>query len=248
MATKLCGQTALITGASMGIGEAIALALAGKGMNVALFARSKSVRRRIKEKYPTVRARTYPVDVQSHKDVDKAVASVVSELGEVDILVTNAGLALGTPNRFWELPIELVNQMNGTNIAGVMYTTHAVLNRSMWPRRKGTIINISSVTGLECPPFNGEAVYHANKASLRPGCVVSHFHLQRVKYDKEAMDEFFYGYEPLVAEDLAESVLFMVSQPGRISIKAPDCVPSAQRSLSRIDRECNSRREKDSQP
>lgn len=57
------------------------------------------------------------------------------------------------------------------------------------------------------------------------------------------MDEFFYGYEPLVAEDLAEAVAFMVSRPGRVSIKALDCVPSAQRSLTRIDREWNSRRE-----
>lgn len=154
--------------------------------------------------------------------------------------------------------------MNGTNINGVMYTTHSVLNRSMWPRKRGTIVNVSSVTGLECPPFNGEAVYHANKAcvegftnslrmetagsnirvlALRPGCVVSHFHLQRVKYDKDAMDEFFYGYEPLLSEDLADAVWYMVSCPERISIKALDCVPTAQRSLTRFDREWNARRD-----
>jgi 3-hydroxy acid dehydrogenase / malonic semialdehyde reductase len=158
----------------------------------------------------------------------------------------------------------MIDQMNGTNIGGVMYTTHAVLNHSMWSRKTGTIVNISSVTGLECPPFDGEAVYHANKACLeafsnslrmetagsdirvlvlRPGCVATHFHLQRVKYDKDAMDEFFYGYEPLVAEDLAESVLFMVSRPGRTSVKALDCVPTAQRGLTRFDREWNSRRQ-----
>jgi 3-hydroxy acid dehydrogenase / malonic semialdehyde reductase len=152
--------------------------------------------------------------------------------------------------------------MNGTNIAGVMYTTHAVINKSMWPRKKGTIIMVSSVTGLECPPFDGEAVYHASKACLegfsnslrmetagsdirvlvlRPGCVATHFHLQRVKYDQDAMDEFFYGYEPLVAEDLADSVLYMLSRPGRTSIKALDCVPTAQRALTRFDREWNER-------
>lgn len=155
--------------------------------------------------------------------------------------------------------------MNGTNIAGVMYTTHSVLNRSMWPRKRGTIVNVSSVTGLEYPPFDGEAVYHANKACLegfsnslrsetagsdirvlvlRPGCVASHFHLQRVNYDPKAMDEFFYGYEPLVSEDLADAVSYMISRPGRTSIKALDCVPTAQRSLTRFDREWNSRREK----
>jgi 3-hydroxy acid dehydrogenase / malonic semialdehyde reductase len=157
----------------------------------------------------------------------------------------------------------MIQQMNGTNIAGVMYTTHSVLNHSMWPKKAGTIVNVSSVTGLECPPFDGEAVYHANKACLeafsnslrmetagsnirvlvlRPGCVATHFHLQRVKYDKDAMDEFFYGYEPLVASDLAGALLYMLSMPERTSIKALDCVPTAQRALTRFDRDWNERK------
>lgn len=157
--------------------------------------------------------------------------------------------------------------MSGTNINGVMYTTHAVLNQSMWPRKRGTIINVSSVTGLECPPFPGEAVYHASKAFLegfsnslrnetsgsnikvltvRPGVVRTHFHLQRVKYDQDAMDEFMQGYEPLVAEDVAESVLYMLTLPERVSIKALDVVPTAQRSLTCFDREWDSRQKSDS--
>lgn len=179
-------------------------------------------------------------------------------------LYVQAGLALGAPARFWELPIEQIQQMTGTNIDGVMYMTHSVIRHSMWPRKKGVILNVSSVTGLECPPFDGEAVYHASKAflegfsnslrmetagsdikilTLRPGVVVTNFHLQRVKFDQEAMDEFMQGYEPLVAEDLAESVLFMLRVPIRISIKALDCVPTAQRGLTRFDRDWNSRRE-----
>lgn len=236
----------------------------------------------ILEKGYQVKIGVYAVDIQNHSDVDKAVAQAISDLGQIDILVNNvslflnpgkyalwtnscqAGLALGAPARFWELPIELVQQMSGTNINGVMFTTHSVINRSMWPRKKGTIINVSSVTGLESPPFNGEAVYHGSKAflegfsnslrmetsesdirvlTLRPGCVDTHFHLQRVQYDKEAMDDFFKGYEPLIAEDLANSVIYMLRAPERISIKALDCVPTAQRALTRFDREWNSRRE-----
>lgn len=180
------------------------------------------------------------------------------------LTIFQAGLALGAPGRFWEIPVEQITQMSGTNINGVMYATHAILNHSMWERKRGTIINISSVTGLECPPFNGEAVYHASKAFLegftnslrmetagsdirvlvlRPGCVDTHFHLQRVQYDQGAMDEFFQGYDPLVAEDLAQSVLYMLSLPCRISIKALDCVPTAQRALTRFDREWKSRHE-----
>ncbi|KAJ3534248.1 hypothetical protein NM208_g7614 [Fusarium decemcellulare] len=256
------------TGASMGIGEAIAVTLAEHGINLALVSRSKdkleTVRNNIISKFPNIKVGVYPVDLQHQADVEKAVKVAVSEIGQIDILINNAGLALGAPGRFWELPIDQVAQMSGTNINGVMFTTHAVLNHSMWQRKKGTIINISSVTGLECPPFNGEAVYHASKAFLegftnslrletagsdirvlvlRPGCVETHFHLQRVKYDQGAMNEFFQGYEPLLAEDLAQSVLYMLSLPSRISIKALDCVPTAQRSLTRFDREWNSRRE-----
>ncbi|KAJ6019541.1 hypothetical protein N7522_001608 [Penicillium canescens] len=268
---SLKGRTALITGASMGIGEAISLILAEKGMNVALLARSKdkleNVRAKIQQKSPSVRVQAYPVDIQNYTEVDAAVANAIAELGEIEVLINNAGLALGAPARFWELPVDLIAQMNGTNIAGVMYTTHSVLNRSMWPAKRGTIINVSSVTGLECPPFDGEAVYHANKAciegftnslrsetagsdirvlTLRPGCVATNFHLQRVKYDKVAMDEFFYGYEPLVSEDLADAVWYMLSRSGRTSIKALDCVPTAQRSLTRFDREWNARRDEKS--
>ncbi|KAI8669684.1 hypothetical protein NCS57_00784300 [Fusarium keratoplasticum] len=266
MMDSLRGQTAFITGASMGIGEATAKLLAEHGVNIALVSRSKdkleNVRNEITAKFPDVKVAVYPVDIQDQNQVENAVKAAISDLGQIDILINNAGLALGAPARFWELPIDQVAQMSGTNINGVMFTTHAVLNLSMWPRKKGTILNVSSVTGLECPPFNGEAVYHASKAflegftnslrmetagsdirvlTLRPGCVDTHFHLQRVKYDQGAMDEFFEGYEPLAAEDLAQTVLYMLSLPSRISIKALDCVPTAQRSLTRFDREWNSR-------
>lgn len=174
-----------------------------------------------------------------------------------------AGLALGTPKRFWEIPIEQIQQMSGTNINGVMFVSHSTIKHSMWPRKKGVIINVSSTTALECPPFNGEAIYHASKAflegfsnslrmetdgsdikvlTLRPGVVDTHFHLQRVQYDEKTRDEFMDGFEPLIAEDLADNVLFMLNVPDRISIKALDCVPTAQRALTRFDREWNSRR------
>ncbi|KAM0325966.1 hypothetical protein ACHAQA_007271 [Verticillium albo-atrum] len=265
---SLQGKTAFITGASMGIGEAIAVALAEKGVNVALASRSKdkleAVREKIASQAPSVKVGVYPVDIQNHTEVDKAVQQAIEELGEIDILINNAGLALGAPARFWELPVDLVSQMSGTNVNGVMFTTHSVLNRSMWPRKRGTILNVSSVTGLECPPFNGEAVYHASKAflegftnslrnetagsdirvlTLRPGVVSTHFHLQRVQYDEDAMDEFFHGYDPLVSEDIAQSALYMLSLPERVSVKALDCVPTAQRALTNFDREWKARRE-----
>ncbi|KAG7116346.1 Sulfoacetaldehyde reductase like protein [Verticillium longisporum] len=246
---SLQGKTAFITGASMGIGKAIALVLAGAGVNVALASRSKdkleAVRDSIADKAPMVKVGVYAIDIQNHGEVDNA-----------------AGLALGAPARFWELPVDAVSQMSGTNVNGVMFTTHSVPNRSMWPRKRGTILNVSSVTGLEFPPFNGEAVYHASKAFLegfsnslrnetagsnirvlvlRPGVVNTPFHLQRVQYDKDAMEDFYQGYDPLVAEDLAQSALYMLNLADHVSIKALDCVPTAQRALTNFDREWKSR-------
>lgn len=105
--------------------------------------------------------------------------------------------------------------MNNTNINGLMFVTYSVLNHSMKPRKAGTILNITSVTGLELPPFPGESVYHANKAcqeaftnalrnelcetnirvlALRPGVVATNFHSQRVGHDREKYDEFMSGF------------------------------------------------------
>jgi NADP-dependent 3-hydroxy acid dehydrogenase YdfG len=107
--------------------------------------------------------------------------------------------------------------MNSTNVSGYMYATHSVLNRGMKPASAhGTILNITSTTALEAPPFPGEAVYHANKAcqegftnslrnelggtdirvlALRPGVVAGHFHQLRVGGDDAAYEEFMEGYE-----------------------------------------------------
>jgi 3-hydroxy acid dehydrogenase/malonic semialdehyde reductase len=107
--------------------------------------------------------------------------------------------------------------MNATNVSGYMYATHSVLNRAMEPGfAHGTILNITSTTALEAPPFPGEAVYHANKAcqegftnslrnelvgtdirvlALRPGVVAGHFHRLRVGGDEKAYEGFMEGYE-----------------------------------------------------
>jgi NADP-dependent 3-hydroxy acid dehydrogenase YdfG len=155
--------------------------------------------------------------------------------------------------------------MTGTNINGFMFATYAVLNEGkMKERGKGTILNVTSTTGLEVPPFPGEAVYHASKAcqeaftnvlrtelvgtdikvlALRPGVVATNFHEQRVGYDKGSCDEFMVGFEPLVAEDVANAAAFMLNQKDRVSVKALDVVPTAQRSLQVFDREWNGRGE-----
>jgi 3-hydroxy acid dehydrogenase / malonic semialdehyde reductase len=114
------------------------------------------------------------------------------------------------------LKISDIVTMNNTNINGTMFVTHSVLNRTMTAMKEGTILNITSVTGLQVRPFPGESVYHANKACqeafsnglrnelaganikvlvLRAGCVATNFHSLRVGHDKKMYDSFFEGYE-----------------------------------------------------
>ncbi|KUL89075.1 hypothetical protein ZTR_06139 [Talaromyces verruculosus] len=260
------GKVVLLTGASMGIGESIAQKLADAGAHLILFSRSED---KLAVLAKTLKARNSKcsvifrsVDVQNFDAVEAAVKSCRAEMGEIDYLINNAGLALGAPASFPELSIPDILTMNNTNINGMMFVTYAVLNHSMIKRKEGTILNITSVTGLEVPPFRGEAVYHANKACqeafsnalrnelsgtnirvlvLRPGCVATNFHSLRVGHDKEKYESFFEGFQPLVSEDVSQAAVFMLDQPLNVSIKALDVVPSAQRSLHVFDRDWNDR-------
>lgn len=251
----------------MGIGEAIAITLAKEGVNLILCSRSKdklqTVRDAVKAANSEVNVACIPCDIQNYSQVNDAVRIATQEIGQIDILVNNAGLALGAPKRFFELGIEEVQQMNGTNVQGVMNATHAVLNQGgMWRRGEGSIIMVSSTTALEVPPFPGESVYHANKACieafsnalrvetngsnikvmvLRPGVVRTHFHLQRVQHDQGMMDDFMSGYEPLVPEDLAEVIPWMLKAPKRVTTRAIDVIPTAQRALVSFDKEWDKR-------
>lgn len=202
---SLKDQTVLITGASMGIGAAIAKRLAAESATLVLFARSadklKSLTDDLKSSNPDLKIFTTTVDVQNHAALSTAVSNIVTQVDHIDVLINNAGLALGAPNAFPDLKVQDIITMTGTNINGYMFTTYAALNEGkMKERRKGTILNITSTTGLEVPPFPGEAVYHASKAcqeaftnvlrteltgtdikvlALRPGVVATHFHTQR---------------------------------------------------------------------
>ncbi|CAD0048364.1 unnamed protein product, partial [Aureobasidium pullulans] len=257
------------TGASMGIGAAIARSLAASGANLALFSRSEdklqALAEEIKSAHEEVKVTYRAVDVGDHEAVDKAVLSVVKEMGEIDVLINN--VSSRTTLLIQNLKITDIITMNNTNINGYMFVTYSVLNHSMRTpsRHTGTILNITSTTALEAPPFPGEAVYHANKAcqegftnalrnelcgtdirvlALRPGVVGTHFHRQRVGFDDGMYDDFMDGYRPLVPEDVAESAVYMLSAPMSVSIKALDVVPSAQRSLTVFDREWSKRNEK----
>ncbi|KAL4874521.1 hypothetical protein BJY04DRAFT_12979 [Aspergillus karnatakaensis] len=262
----LQGKNVLITGASMGIGEAIARRVAAEGANIVLFARSEDklqeITANLQKDHSSSRIIFKAIDLQSYEAVEKAVNEAANEFGTIDILINNAGLALGAPAAFPDLKISDIVQMNSTNINGLMFVTYAVLNSGMLGRKEGTILNVTSTTALEAPPFSGEAVYHSNKAAqegftnalrnelvgtnirvlaLRPGVVATNFHSLRVGHDKEKYDSFMEGFTPLESDDIAGAAIYMLNQPLNVSVKALDVVPSAQRSLTVFDRQWNQR-------
>ncbi|KAG9571269.1 NADP-dependent L-serine/L-allo-threonine dehydrogenase ydfG, partial [Aureobasidium melanogenum] len=242
-------KTVLLTGASMGIGEAMASSLASQGANLILISRSEDklskVAAELSKAHSGIKCIYRAADVSDYESVDKVVKSATEELGPVDILVNNAGLALGAPNAFPDLSITEILTTNNTNVNGLMLTTYSVLQHGMRQRGEGTILKITSVTALEVPPFAGEAVYHVNKAcqggftdALRSELVGTNI---RVLALRPIYDEFFNGYTPLEAKDIADAATYMLKQPVHISVKAMDVVPTAQRSLATFDREWDKR-------
>jgi 3-oxoacyl-[acyl-carrier protein] reductase len=156
---SLKGKTALITGASKGIGRSIALALAAEGVHVGLLARTKkdleNVAKELKSGGHSCSMVT--ADVSDIQSVNTAVSSILTEMGNIDILINNAGI--GKFGKFLEMePTEWEDQIR-VNLFGVYYVTRAVLPQ-MIERQTGDIINISSTAGLK-----GSALTSAYSAS-----------------------------------------------------------------------------------
>nr|WP_288883176.1 3-ketoacyl-ACP reductase [uncultured Pedobacter sp.] len=156
---SLKGKNAIITGAGKGIGKAMAIALAQEGVNIGLMARTISDLQILAEelKQYGVKTAIATVDVSDIENVNDAVTKVKSELGVIDILINNAGIASFGP--FLELEPSRWEEIVKVNLFGAYYTTRAVLPE-MIERKTGDIINISSTAGK-----NGAAVTSAYSAS-----------------------------------------------------------------------------------
>jgi short-subunit dehydrogenase len=160
---ELRGKTAIVTGASRGLGVYIAKAMAQEGMNLALAARSVDAleeTRRICEA-AGVRAIAVACDVTSQDDLRRLVAAAEREFGTVDVLVNNAGIELS--ESFVYLSIEQLDELLRVNLNAPIWLTKMVLP-SMLARRSGAIVNVSSLAGKAPTPYN--AIYSASKAGL----------------------------------------------------------------------------------
>ncbi|MBV8251749.1 MAG: 3-ketoacyl-ACP reductase [Chitinophaga sp.] len=160
---SLKGKKALITGAGKGIGRAIALALAAEGVDVALMGRTEATLQEvaIAARHLGVKAATATADVANLEEVENAIASLTSELGPIEILINNAGIAAF--GGFMDLSPAQWEQIIQVNLMGVYYVTRTVLP-SMIERKTGDIINISSTAGQRGAPLT--SAYSASKFGL----------------------------------------------------------------------------------
>ena len=225
-------NTILITGATSGFGAACARRFAQGGWQLILTGRRRDRLEQLHNELGSAVVQTLTFDVRDRE----AVVSALSGL-EVDVLLNNAGLALGLEPA-WEVDHDDWETMVDTNVKGVMYCTRAVLP-GMVARNRGHVVNIGSTAGSW--PYPGGNVYGATKAfveqfsrnlradllgtrvrvtHLAPGMAQTEFSNVRFKGDDDRADRVYTGAEPLRAEDIAEIIYFVVNLAGHVNINA----------------------------
>ncbi len=238
----------LITGATAGIGKACAFKFAEKSYNLIIAGRRaerlQDIAMILKADYK-VKVHVLELDVRDKEQVQTTISGLPDEWKKIDVLVNNAGLALGL-SAFQDGSEEDWETMIDTNIKGLLYVGKAVANL-MIENASGHIINIGSIAGKEVYPKGN--VYSATKhavdaitkgmrldllkegirvTQVAPGAVETEFSNVRFKGDGERASRVYEGYDPLLPEDVAEVVYFATSLPARANIKDVVIMPTDQ--------------------
>lgn len=233
-----------ITGATAGFGAAMVKRFINSGHKVIATGRRAERLLALKKEYGD-HLHTLELDVQNKEMVNAAIDSLPPEWKRIDVLVNNAGLALGT-NLTQESKIEDWETMIQTNIKGLLYCTHKILP-DMVKRNHGQIINLGSVAGEY--PYQGGNVYGATKAfvhqmsmnmrsdllgtnvrvtNVEPGMCHTEFSEVRFGGDKDKGDSVYKGIKALSAEDIAETVEWIISRPAHVNINVISLMPTQQ--------------------
>ena len=236
--------TVFITGASSGFGAAIARRFAAAGARVVAAARRSD---RLEDLAAELGPRLLPVilDVRDRAAVARVAGDLPAEFAEIDVLVNNAGAALGlSPAQ--DADLDDWEQMIDTNCKGLAYCTRAILP-GMVARRRGHVINLGSVAGTY--PYPGGNAYGGTKAfvhqfslnlrsdlhgtgvrvtCVEPGMADTEFSTVRFSGDQAKADAVYSGMQPLTADDIAESVYWAATLPSHVNVNTIELMPVAQ--------------------
>jgi NADP-dependent 3-hydroxy acid dehydrogenase YdfG len=240
--SELAGTAALVTGASSGIGEATALALAAQGAEVSIVARRRDRLDDLAGRITGAGGRVHVIeaDVSSHDQATRCIEETVRELGRLDTLINNAGVMLLGPIE--DAPVEEWERMLAVNVQGLLYCAHAALPHLLraaedGPRGVADVVNISSVAGRVARA--GSGVYNLTKfgvgafsESLRqevtqrhvrvslvePGAVATELSSHNRPEIKEQISQTFADIDRLQSEDIADAIAYIVTRPRRVAV------------------------------
>jgi NADP-dependent 3-hydroxy acid dehydrogenase YdfG len=252
MAETLEGTVALVTGASSGIGEATARALAAAGASVAIAARRADRLEQLAGQIRDAGGTALPIqaDLTSTERTSEVVERTVSELGRLDTLINNAGLMLLGPIE--DAPLEEWQRMLEVNVAGLLYCAHAALPHLLraaddGPRQVADVVNVSSVAGRVAR--RGSGVYnltkhgvgafseslrqevasrHVRVSLIEPGAVATELRTHNRPEIQEQIEQRFASVEVMQADDIADAILYIVTRPRRVSVNEVLIRPSEQ--------------------
>ena len=241
-------KTALITGATSGIGQATAKLLAKNNFRLICCGRREDRLNELKgELESDTEVTTLNFDVRDKDGIHKAISSLPAEWKAVDVLINNAGNAHGLSliqdgdTDDWDAMIDI-------NVKGLLYVSKEIIP-GMIERKSGHIVNIGSVAGQEVYPrgnvycaskFAVDAINRAMRIDLNehgiratainPGLVETEFSIVRFKGDQEKAEGVYAGYQPLQPEDIADCILFAITRPPHVAIADMLVFPTAQAS------------------
>ena len=257
MLNRIRGKTALITGASSGIGQACAEMLAELDVNLVLIARRmdrlKTLKNKLLKSKPALKIEITKLDVRDRTKVKLFANNLAKQKMVPDFLINNAGLASGL-NKLQEGDFTDWDKMIDTNIKGLLNVSRFVVPL-MLKRNTGHIINLGSIAGHQVYP--GGNVYNATKfavkalnqamnidlaesdikvSSIDPGNVETEFSIVRFHGDKTKAKKVYAGFTPLSAADIADAVVYVLNTPPHVNVFEMIVLPTAQRNVYVVNR------------
>jgi len=242
----------MITGATSGFGKAIAVRFAKNGFNIIVTGRRKERIDKLEVElltYGKIKVLSLNFDVRNQNEVSSVIDSIPDEWKAIDILINNAGLAVGL-GHIDDGVIDDWDRMIDTNVKGLLYVTRAV-SPLMVARNSGHIFNIGSIAGKDT--YENGNVYCATKAAvdtlskamridllkhnirvthIAPGMAETEFALVRFKGDEERAKAVYKGFEALTADDIADIIYYCATLPNHVCINNLEVTPTQQASVN----------------